>query len=921
MPLTAGSSLRPPGAKGNEDIHMIDKKENDADRALLLRKRAEEMEREKTAGVPESIKNLSSVEAQSVLHELRAHQIELEMQNDELRASQAEIEAARVRYFDLYNLAPAGYFTVSEQGVILESNLTAALMLNSPGNSLKGRPFSQFILNEDRDIYHLKHRQLLKSGEMQALDLRILKQDGSPFWARLDATVTKADGAATVIRVVISDISERKQAELEREKTLTYQQGISLAQKSLLAPAPLYQKLKSVTDNVVQIFDADFCRIWLIRPGDLCERGCIHAEATEGPHICRYRNKCLHLITSSGRYTHVDGKDHRRVPFGCYKIGRIASGQNHKFLTNDVTNDPLVHNHSWARELGLLSFVGYQLCSPDGDVIGVIAIFAKHPITPVEDAMLDSFSKYISQIVHQCEKDEKLIASEIRYRRLFESAKDGILLLDYDTGVIIDVNPFLTNLTGWTHEEFLGRHLWDIGFSKDTRLSKISFLQLQAQNYTRYEDLPLETKDGKTVDVEFINNVYQVDGKKVIQCNIRDITEHKHLEAEKSRLEEQNRQLLKAESLGLMSGAIAHHFNNKLNVVMGYLEMVIGDLPPGESHSVKLAKAMQAAQKASEVSGNLLAYLGQIRNKIESLELSEICTVSLPVLLAGMPKNVALETDLPSPGPYIGADAKQIQKILTSLVINAWEAIGEETGTVRLSVKTVPAADIPVYHRPLEWQAREQSYACLEVADSGCGILGKDMEKIFDPFFSTKFTGRGLGLPVVLGIVKTHEAVITVENRIGGGSVFKVFFPLAKQIPFRPPDQIAKAPEIVAGGTVLLVEDEAALREMTRLALVHFGFTVLQAKDGIEAVEIFGQHKDEISCVLSDLTMPRMGGWETISALRALRHDLPVILASGYDEATVMKGEHPELPDFFLNKPYDINKLRDTIGKAIARKC
>ena len=159
-----------------------------------------------------------------------------------------------------------------------------------------------------------------------------------------------------------------------------------------------------------------------------------------------------------------------------------------------------------------------------------------------------------------------------------------------------------------------------------------------------------------------------------------------------------------------------------------------------------------------------------------------------------------------------------------------------------------------------------------------------------------------------------------MENRTGGGSVFKVFFPMAKQIPFRPPGQIAKAPEIATGGTVLLVEDEAALREMTRLALVHFGFTVLQARDGVEALEIFGQRKAEISCVLSDLTMPRMGGWETISALRALRHDLPVILASGYDETTVMAGAHPELPDFFLNKPYDINKLRDTIGKAIARK-
>jgi CheY-like chemotaxis protein len=321
------------------------------------------------------------------------------------------------------------------------------------------------------------------------------------------------------------------------------------------------------------------------------------------------------------------------------------------------------------------------------------------------------------------------------------------------------------------------------------------------------------------------------------------------------------------------------------------------------------------------VSGNLLAYLGQIRNKIESLDLSEICTVSLAVLLDEMPKNVALETDLPSPGPYISADAKQVQQILSNLVINAWEAIGEEAGTVRLSVKTVPATDIPSSCRhPLGWQPREQRYVCLEISDSGCGIVEKDMENLFDPFFTTKFTGRGLGLSIVLGIVKTHDAVITVGNRTGGGSVFSVFFPLSNQIPLPLPEQIAKAPEIAAGVTILLVEDDKRLREMTTFALVQFGFTVLQARDGVEAVEVFGQHRDEISCLLSDLTMPRMGGWETISALRAIRHDLPVVLASGYDEGIVMAGEHPELPDFFLNKPYDLNKLRDTIRLAMARR-
>jgi PAS domain S-box-containing protein len=187
---------------------MIGKK-NSSGKASELRRRAER----KAAQSPEIIDAMLSEEVKRVLHELRVHQIELEMQNEELRTSQVEFEAARARYFDLYNLAPVGYFTISEQGLILEANLTAAVMLDVHLGALLGRPFSQFILKTDQDIYYLHRKQLLESGEMRAFELRILKQDGSPFWAQLDATVTEIDDGASVIRVVISDISERKHAE------------------------------------------------------------------------------------------------------------------------------------------------------------------------------------------------------------------------------------------------------------------------------------------------------------------------------------------------------------------------------------------------------------------------------------------------------------------------------------------------------------------------------------------------------------------------------------------------------------------------------------------------------------------------------------------------------------------------------------
>ncbi len=219
------------------------------------------------------------------------------------------------------------------------------------------------------------------------------------------------------------EIVERKRVETEREKMLRWQQDVSALQQSLLAPDALEKKLKMITEGITRIFDADFCRIWLIQPGDRCGQGCINAEVKEVPHICRYRDKCLHLMASSGRYTHVDGKEYSRVPFDCYKIGRIASGEEHKFLTNDAANDPKVRNHEWARELGLVSFAGYRLQAQNQDPIGVLALFAKHTILPAEDAMLDSFSTTTAFVIQQAVANDNLVRKAVELSRSIEELK------------------------------------------------------------------------------------------------------------------------------------------------------------------------------------------------------------------------------------------------------------------------------------------------------------------------------------------------------------------------------------------------------------------------------------------------------------------------------------------------------------------
>jgi CheY-like chemotaxis protein len=221
----------------------------------------------------------------------------------------------------------------------------------------------------------------------------------------------------------------------------------------------------------------------------------------------------------------------------------------------------------------------------------------------------------------------------------------------------------------------------------------------------------------------------------------------------------------------------------------------------------------------------------------------------------------------------------------------------------------------------------------MEVKDAGCGIADKDIEKLFDPFFSSKFTGRGMGLAVVLGIVKAHDGAVTVESEPGRGSAFRVFLPVSGEEVLRQPDKgnygdtlqqgvpiITSSIVMEGSGTVLLVEDEEMVREIAAAMLTRLGFSVVEAKDGVEAVELFRQHQDKIRCVLCDNTMPRMNGWETFTALRKLAPDIPVILASGYDEAQVMAGDHPEWPQAFLNKPYKLKGLSDAISQALVSK-
>jgi PAS domain S-box-containing protein len=383
------------------------------------------------------------------------------------------------------------------------------------------------------------------------------------------------------------------------------------------------------------------------------------------------------------------------------------------------------------------------------------------------------------EIADRQQTDQALQRSEERYRSILNASPDDITITDTE-GRIIMVSPVAFKVFGYEiGAEFIGRPLTDFIVPDDRdRATAQMALKRQGTNTgpTEYRGV---RHDGSIFEIE-VNSEFIRDtegsptGMVVI---VRDITERKQAEAERKKLEAQNRQLQKAESLSCMAGAIAHHFNNQLYAVTGYLELTLRDLPTNEGATEHVNAALRSARKAAEMSGLMLTYLGQTAAKREPLDLSKVYQQSVAVLRAALPESVRLETDFPSPGPVVHADLNQVQQVLANLFTNASESGG--AGPIRLSVKVVSAAAIRAMHRfPVDFRPLDSAYACLEVADSGCGIADQEIEKIFDPFFSSKFPGRGMGLAVVLGIIRALDGAITVESELGRGSVFRVYLPV-----------------------------------------------------------------------------------------------------------------------------------------------
>lgn len=553
------------------------------------------------------------------------------------------------------------------------------------------------------------------------------------------------------------------------------------------------------------------------------------------------------------------------------------------------------------------------------NIEGEIRVFDTHKL-PVKDARgAVSWVLGVSRdITDRTRAEEAVRRSEAQFRKIIDVSPVPYALCDERENVLY-LNPAFVRSFGYELGDVptLG-HWWPQAYPDPVYREWIATTWLARLDKARQdgtEPAPLEAtircKDGasRTALCSAVSLGQDFGG--VYLVILYDITERMRAEEERRLLESRAQHAQKLESLGLLAGGIAHDFNNMLQGIIGHAELSLVDLPPASSARRAVEEVIKTARGCVGLTSQMLAYSGRGQLVVEDVSLPRLVEDMHALLVASLSKKSALDVDLPAGARAISADPSQLRQVLLNLVINAGEAIRDRPGRVTVSVSEGRCAvECPCRERipaASEWPARD--VVQLVVTDTGEGMDEATRDRVFEPFFSTKFPGRGLGLAAVQGILRAHRAGVGVESAPGRGTTFTVHFPALDRLAAIMPVAGAAERPWRGRGTVLFADDEVAIRRFGRAALEHLGFTVLTASDGVEATELFQEHAAEIVCAILDLTMPGLDGLEAHAALRRLRPDVPVLLTSGYSEEAV-SGRAPDTgPCAFIQKPYDLSTL------------
>jgi PAS domain S-box-containing protein len=520
----------------------------------------------------------------------------------------------------------------------------------------------------------------------------------------------------------------------------------------------------------------------------------------------------------------------------------------------------------------------------------------------------DGLSAYILDITERKKNEEELS----RLAEIVDASDDALISLALD-GTVLTWNGGAERIYGYSAQEMIGRSINALRTPDPLDETEQELESLRRGEIFRNFQTRRVRKDGSVISISITASpIRNRQGEVVaISSTARDISEVKALE-------EQLRQAAKLESLGVLAGGIAHDFNNLLVGILGNASLASNFLPPGSPARSMLDDVITASERAAALTRQLLAYSGKGKFLIQPVDISELVREMTKLVQASIPKTVALRLQFAPDLPPVVGDATQLQQLIMNLVINAAEAIGDSPGLVTITTGEQQISDGETSGTTVGADpVKPGRYVFFEVEDNGAGMDEGTLAKIFDPFFTTKFTGRGLGLSAALGIVRGHEGFIQVASSPGRGSRFRVLFPAAQEKVVAR--QVREAKDDLKGsGVILLVDDEELVRRTAAATLAHLGYTVLEAANGQEAIEVFQRNSTRIALVILDLSMPVMDGAECLKRLKSIQPDVRVLLSSGFNQTEAARRFHSAGVASFVQKPYTAQHLAELVKAALS---
>ena len=529
---------------------------------------------------------------------------------------------------------------------------------------------------------------------------------------------------------------------------------------------------------------------------------------------------------------------------------------------------------------------------------------------------------FVEDITTRKAAETALMLSEERYRKMAEGQTDAICRITAD-GTYLFVNDAYCRILGKSRDELLGSSWHPVALADDLKNIEEQLRLLSPLNpvVTIENRVYLGSRD--ICWMQFVNSgFFDNEGRLVeVQSVGRDISGRKQAEEDRLILEQQFQQAQKMESLGVLAGSVAHDFNNILTIILGHCHILNKEIDSGMTLKEHVKQIEAAGSRAVGLCRQMLRYAGQ-RTQVQAMVDTWLLVEGAVKMLASAFKtNVSVKLDLKRDVPELTADYVQIQQVVMNLIINAAEAIGDKSGTINVALKKahIQAGQSDTDFMGTTIPARE--YACLDVSDNGCGIEKEIEKRIFEPFYTTKSAGRGLGMSAVLGIVKSYDGALRLTSSPGVGTSIQVYFPLQENVcEIETPQKAWFVPSAKVNGTVLLVDDEAAMRVIGSALLKAMGFSTITASNGREALEIYSLRKSGIDLILMDLIMPVMGGMESYRMMREISPSVPVVICSGQSVEGILEDIGSDGCTAVIQKPYKPDQLRDTLMNLLDKK-